>query len=170
MGCHFLLQWITIRQNSWLWSSCLGWPCLAWLIASLSYASPFTMTRLWSLKEIWSSVVVQLLNCVQFFATPWTIVHQASLSFTIPSDPCPLSQSCYLIIFCSATSFSFAFNLSQHQCFFLMSQLFAQVGQSTVASASVLPMNIQGWFPLVLIGLISLQSKGLSRIFSSNGL
>ena len=58
------------------------------------------------------------------------------------------------------------------QCFpapryFPMSQLFASGGQSTGASASatVLSMNMQGWFPLGLIGLISLQSKGLSRVF-----
>ena len=52
---------------------------------------------------------------------------------------------------------------------FLISRLFASGGQSTgaSASASVLPMNIQGQFPLGLIGLISLQSKGLSRVFSS---
>ena len=50
---------------------------------------------------------------------------------------------------------------------FLMSQLFALGGQSigASASASVLPMNIQKWFPLGLTGLISLQSKGLSRVF-----
>ena len=50
-----------------------------------------------------------------------------------------------------------------------MSQLFASGGQSTgvSASASVLPMNIQDWFPLGLTGLISLQSKGLSRVFSN---
>ena len=52
---------------------------------------------------------------------------------------------------------------------FPVSQLFTSGGQSIRASASssVLPMNIQGWFPLGLTGLISLQSKGLSRIFSS---
>ena len=52
---------------------------------------------------------------------------------------------------------------------FPMSQLFTSGDQGirTSASASVLPMNIQGWFPLVLTGLISLQSKGLSRVFSS---
>ena len=52
---------------------------------------------------------------------------------------------------------------------FPMSQLFASGGQSTGASAStsVLPMNIQNWFPLGLTGLISLQSKGLSKVFSS---
>ena len=50
-----------------------------------------------------------------------------------------------------------------------MSQLFESGGQSTgaSASASVLPINIQGWFPLGLTGLISLQSKGLSRVFSN---
>ena len=50
---------------------------------------------------------------------------------------------------------------------FLMSQFFASDGQSIGASASVLPMNIQDWFPLELTGLISLVSKGLSRVFSS---
>ena len=52
---------------------------------------------------------------------------------------------------------------------FPMHQFFASGGQSigVSASASVLPVNFQGWFPLGLIGLISLQSKGLSRVFSS---
>ena len=60
-----------------------------------------------------------------------------------------------------------AFNFSQHQVF-QMSQFFMSGGQSiwVSASASVLPVNIQDWFPLGLTGLISLQSKGLSRVFS----
>ena len=57
-----------------------------------------------------------------------------------------------------------AFNLSQHKAFFQMSWLFASSGQSIRASASDLPMNIQGWFHLGLTSLISLQSKGLSRV------
>ena len=59
-----------------------------------------------------------------------------------------------------------AFSLFQHQDL-LMSQLFASGGQSigVSASASVLPVNIKGWFPLDLTGWISLQSKGLSRVF-----
>ena len=59
-------------------------------------------------------------------------------------------------------------NLSQHQGLF-MSQLFRSGGQTTAASvsASILPTNIQGWFPLGLTGLISLYSKELTRIFSS---
>ena len=59
-----------------------------------------------------------------------------------------------------------AFNLSQIQSF-PVSQFFASGGQIIEASASVLPMYIQVWFPFGLTGLISLQSKGLLRIFSS---
>ena len=60
-----------------------------------------------------------------------------------------------------------AFNLSQHQG--PMSQFFISGGPSigVSASASILPMNIQDWFPLGLTGLISLQSKGLLRVFSN---
>ena len=59
-----------------------------------------------------------------------------------------------------------AFNLSQGQDLF-QGQLSASGGKSIRASASVLPKNIQSWFPLGLTGLISLQSKGLLRVFSS---
>ena len=65
---------------------------------------------------------------------------------------------------------SLALNLPQHQGLLQwMSQLFTSGSQSTgaSASASVLLMNIQDWFPLGLTGLISLQSKGLSRVFSN---
>ena len=62
-----------------------------------------------------------------------------------------------------------AFNLSQHQGLFRMSQLFTSGGQSTgvSASTSVLPMNTQDWSPLGWTGWISLQSKGLSTVFSN---
>ena len=62
-----------------------------------------------------------------------------------------------------------AFNLSQHQGLFQMSQFFTLGGQSieVSASASVLPMNIQDWFPLGLTGWISIQFKGLSRVLSN---
>ena len=63
-----------------------------------------------------------------------------------------------------------AFSLSQYQdIYFQMSQFFASGGQriGDSASASVLPMNIQDWFPLGVTGLISLQSKGPSRVFSN---
>ena len=62
-----------------------------------------------------------------------------------------------------------AFNLSQHQDLFQMSQLFTSGGQSigVSASTSFLPVNIQDWFPLGWTGWISLQSKGLSRVSSN---
>ena len=60
-----------------------------------------------------------------------------------------------------------AFNLFPASGSFLMSQLFVSGDQSIRASASVLPMNIQDWFPLGLTGLISLQSKELSSVFSN---
>ena len=47
--CHSLLQWTTFCQNSPLWPVCLGWLYTAWLIASLSYTSPFAVTSLWSM-------------------------------------------------------------------------------------------------------------------------
>ena len=53
VDCHFLLQWTAFFQNSSLGPIHLGWPYTAWLIASMSYASPFTTTRLWSIKELW---------------------------------------------------------------------------------------------------------------------
>ena len=85
------------------------------------------------------------------------------------SNSCPLSQLCHPTISSSVDPFS-----SGHQSFpasgsFPVSQFFTSGGQSigVSASASVLPMNIQDWFPLGLTGLISLQSKGLSRVFSN---
>ena len=67
------------------------------------------------------------------------------------------------------SSSSPAFNFPQHQGLFSVSQFFASGGQSigASASASVLPMNIQDWFPLGLTGLISLQSTGISKVFSN---
>ena len=69
----------------------------------------------------------------------------------------------------SAISFSFCLQSFPASGSFPMRQLFTSGGQSigASASASVLPMNIQDWFPLELIGLISLPSRGLSRVFSS---
>ena len=66
----------------------------------------------------------------------------------------------------SVIPFSFCLQSFPASGSFLISRLFAG-DQSIGTSASVLPMNIQGWFPLGLTGLISLQSKGLSRVFSN---
>ena len=83
------------------------------------------------------------------------------------SNSCPLSRWCHPAISSSVVPFSSCPQSFPASGSFLMSQLFASDGQSIGASASVLPMNIQGWFPFGLIGLISLLSKGLSRIFSN---
>ena len=85
------------------------------------------------------------------------------------SNSCPLSQWYHPIIPSSVVPFSSCLQSFSASGSFSMSQFFTSGGQSTVVSvsASVLPMNIQDWFPLGLISLISLQVKGLSRIFSS---
>ena len=113
---------------------------------------------------------VQSLSCVRLFATPWTTAHQASLSITnsqsllklmpiesvMPSNHLILCHPLLLLpsILPSIRVFS-------------MSQLFAWGGQSTGVSAlaSFLPKKSQSWSPLGWTGWISLQSKGLSRLF-----
>ena len=115
---------------------------------------------------------VQWLSRVQLFATPWTTARQASLSITTPgvySNSCPLSQWCDPTVSSSVVPFSSCPQSFPASGSFQMSQLFASGGQSigVSASASVLPMNIQDWSPLGWTGWISLQSKGLSRVFSN---
>ena len=87
----------------------------------------------------------------------------------IYSNSCPLSQWCHPTTSSSVIPFSSCIQSFPASGSFPMSQFFTSGGKSIGASAlaSVLPMNIQGWFPLRLTGLITLQSEGLSRIFSS---
>ena len=84
-------------------------------------------------------------------------------------NSCPLSRWCHSIISSSVVSFSYCLQSFRASGAFQMSQFFASGGQSIGVSgpASVLPMHIQDWFPLGLTGWISLQSNGLSRIFSN---
>ena len=85
------------------------------------------------------------------------------------SNSCALSQWCHPIISSSVIPFSSCLQSFPASGFFPISWFFASSGQSigTSSSALVLPMNIQDSFPLGLSGLISLQSKGLSRVFSN---
>ena len=112
-------------------------------------------------------VVVQSLSYVQVFAAPWTAAHQTSMSFTIAQSLPKLKSfesmmpSNHLILL----SPSPALNLHQHQ------SVFQRVGSShqvakvlELVLASVLLMNVRGWFPLGLTGLISLQSQGTLKI------
>ena len=89
------------------------------------------------------------------------------LSPRVCSNSCPLSQGCYLTISSFVVPFSFCLQSSPVSGSFPMSWFFISGGQSIGASASVLPMSIQDQFPLGLSDLISLQSNGLSRVFSS---
>ena len=85
------------------------------------------------------------------------------------SDSCPLSRWCHPTISSSVIPFSSRLESFPASGSFQMSQFFASGGQNigVSASASVLPMTMQDWFPLGLIDLISLQSKGLSRVFNT---
>ena len=119
-------------------------------------------------RRMFSSI--QPLSHIWHFMTPWTVARQASLSITssqsllkhmsielvMPSNYLILCHLLLLLPFPASGSFP-------------MSQFFELGGQSirVSASASVLPVNIQDWFPLGLTGWISLQSKGLSRVFNT---
>ena len=118
---------------------------------------------------------VQLLSRVRLFVNPRTVARQASLSITTSRSVLKLMSIesvmpsnrlilCHPLLLFSSPLQSFPASGS-----FQVSQLFASGSQSirVSASTSVLPMNIQDWFPLGWIGLISLQSKGLSRVFSN---
>ena len=91
------------------------------------------------------------------------------LSPGVCSSSCSLSWWCYPTISTSSVLFSLCLQSFPASGSFTLSQLFASGGQNIGVSAlaSVLPVNIQGWFPLELTCLISLQSKGFSRVFSS---
>ena len=112
---------------------------------------------------------VQSLSRVRLFVTPWTTARQASLSITTPevySNSCPLSWWCHPTISSSVIPFSSCLQSFPASGSFPTRQLLASSDQSIgiSASVSVLPMNVQGWFPLGWTALISLQSKGLSRV------
>ena len=91
-----------------------------------------------------------------------------SPTFRVRSSSCPSSRWCHPTISSSVIPFSCLQSFPESGSF-QMSQFFSSDGQSigVSASTSILPMNIQDWFPLGLTGWISLQSKGLSKVFSS---
>ena len=155
VGCHFLLQGIFLTQGL---NPCL----LHWQVESL----PLSHQR-----SPLNDIVVQSLSRIQLFATAWTAARQASLSFTISQSLLKLMSiesvmPSNRLILCHPFSCLQFFPASGS---FPISWLSTSGNQSIGASASssVLPMNIQGWSPLGLTGLISLESKGLSRVFSS---
>ena len=118
------------------------------------------------------NVVVQSLSHVQLIATPWTAAHQASLSFTISRS---LLRLMTIELVMSSNHLILCHSLLLLPSIFPSIRVFSSKlvihirWQSIGASAlvSVIPMKIQFWFHLRLTGLISLLSKGLSRVFSS---
>ena len=125
------------------------------------------LSTIYKNKTIISSV--QLLNCVWLFAThglQHTRLPCPSLSPGVYSSSCPLSKWCHPIISSSVIPFSSCPQSFPAWGSFPMNWLLTSGGQSIGASpsASVLPMNIQGWSPLGLTGLISLLSKGLKSL------
>ena len=135
----------------------------------------------WSIKYLWIGFVLyvkKLLLCtsVKFGRSvvsdslwPHELQHaRPPWPSPTPSNSCPLSWWYHPTISSSVVPSPPAFSLSWLQSF-PMSQFFALGGQSTGASVSVsvLPKNIQDWFPLGLTDFIFLQSKGLSRVFSN---
>ena len=123
-----------------------------------------------SLAAWYIVVASQSLSPVWLLVTPQTSAHQSSLSFTIswsllklmpiesvmPSNHLILCCPPFLLLSIFPGIRVFSWVSSSHQ-----------LAKSIGPSASVLPMNIQDWFPWGLTGLISLQSKGLSRVFSN---
>ena len=116
---------------------------------------------------------VQSLSRVRLFVTPWTAARQASLSITnsqslyklMPTES--VMPSTHLILCCTLLllpSILPSIRVFSNESVFLH-QVAKSIGVS--ASTSVLPMNIQDWFPLGWTGWISLQFKGLSRVFSN---
>ena len=128
------------------------------------------LSEWFKIKKLFSAV--QLLSRVRLFATPWISARQDSLSITNSQSSLRLTSiksvmpSSYLILCHPLPLLPPILPASES---FPMSQLFAWGGQSTGVSAlaSFLPKNTQSWSPLGWTGWITLQSKGLSRVFSN---
>ena len=127
------------------------------------------------LYSIWATLPYNQFSCsvVSHSLRPHGLQHARlpcpSLTPRVFWNSCPSSQWCHPTISSSVIPFSSCLQSFPASGSFPMSQLLASGSQHTGASASpsVLPMNVWDWFPLGLTGLISLQSRGLARVFSS---
>ena len=120
----------------------------------------------------WTSPVqVQSLSRVTHSFRPHGLQHARppcpSPTPSVSSNSCPSSRWCHPAISSSVIPFSSCLQSFPVTGSFTMRHFFASGGQSFGASPSVIPMNTQDWSPLGWTGLISLQSKGLSRVFSN---
>ena len=145
----------------------------------MEYCSTIKKNEIMSLAATWMDLEIIILSSVQFSCSvvsdslwPHGLQH-ARPPFPSPtprvySNSCPLSRWCHPTVSSSVIPFSWLQSFPTSRSFH-MSQFFASGGQNigVSASPSVLPMNIQDWFPLGWTGWISLQSKGLSRVLSN---
>ena len=180
VGCHFLLQCMKVKSESEVAQSC---PTLSDPMTA-AYQAPPSMgfsrqeyrsgvplpspNYISTLYYKYNCIVVVMSNSLQPHAQQHTSLLCPSLSPRVCSNSYLLSWWCHPTI-SSCHPLLILPSIFPNIRVFSKSLLFASCGQSTRASASalVLPMNIQGWFPLGTTGLISLQSKGLSKVFSS---
>ena len=139
-------------------------PLASELVSGAEPPSPRGKQREEVNKKRFSSV--QLLSHVWLFATPWTIAHQAFLSI---SNFWSLLKLMFIKSVMPSNHLILCHSFLLLTSIFPASQFFSSGSQriGALASGSVLPMNIEDWFPLGLTGLISLQSKDLSRVFSN---
>ena len=165
--------WVWVNSGSWWWT---GRPCVLRFMGSQRVGHDWETNLIWYIY-IWLNHFAVCLKQAQHCKANFLVANSdstlqharlpcPSLSPEACSNSCPLSQWCYLTVSSAAAPFSFCLQSLPASGSFPVSQLFTSGGQSTGASASapVLPMNIQGWFPLGLTGLISLLSKGLSSL------
>ena len=148
---HGIMNWFKIRKGGW--QSCILSPCLFNLYAeSVQFSHSVVSCSLWP-------------HGLQHARPPCP-----SPTLGVYSNSCPSSRWCHPAISSSVVPFSSCPQSLQASESFPMSQLFASGGQSTgvSASTSVLLMNTQDLSPWGWTGWISLQSKGLSRVFSNN--
>ena len=156
VGCHALLQGMCLTQGS-----NPGLPHCRWIFlpADLPGKPPQEHSSVQFSHSVMS-------NALRPYGLQHTRLPCPSPTPRVYSNSCPLSWWCHPTISSSVVPFSCLQSFPASGSF-PMSQFFASGGQSIRASssASVFPMNIQGWFPLGWTGWISLQSKGLSRVF-----
>ena len=163
LGSFMLLHMALFHSFLWLFSNGV-------ILHSMCVPSSLSISLLTGISDEIRSV--QSLSRVWLFEITWTAGHQTSLSIAnsrVHSNSCPLSQWCHPAISSSVVPFSSCPQSLPASESFPVSQLLAWGGQSigVSASASVLPKNTQDWSPSEWTGWISLQSKGLPRVFSN---
>ena len=168
-SCHL---WVIVRW--WFHCGCKDSLQQALISLYLFFFHPHVISKVFMARVARSFSSVQFSCSVMSDSLqPHVLQHTRppcpSLTPRAYSNSCPLSWWCHPTISSSVIPFSSSLQSFPATGSFQMSQFFTSGGQSIGVSAltSVLPMNIQGWFPLGWTGWISLQSKELSRVFSN---